>query len=301
MTRASVFYPPRMPALVFQALALALLLLILPFAVLFSLRAALSWQIALGMGLVLLDALAALHLIYQIYALTHAAYRITENALHLQWGLRQEIIPSSDISWVRPSRAVTEIQPPRRTLFGIWRQRQNIPGFGQVEYLASRGAALLVVSCAEKHFVISPQNAADFVETLRKTLEIGSLQPSPGASFYPGQLARAPLRHPWARFLWTFTIALNLGFLLWLSLLLPGGIQIPAGYDAYARPLAAVPLRTLLWLPLMSLVTALADWLWGLLLYADPARRPWAWALWLSAALQSALYLLAFYLLLATA
>lgn len=298
MTNKIYFAPPRTRGFITQGLLLVFAFGLMLTGIRLGLQSSTPWQSGLGIGLAFLAFLMALRLFYNLYALTHSGYAIAPDLLILQYGLRQEIIAAADIVWVRPPAQVADFVPPRVFLPGHRPRTRRLPDTGWVEWLATDRAPLLLVKTERRTFVISPEAPQDFMETLRKMLESSRWQAQGSQTIYPAEWLRRPWRHAAARFLWTFTLIVNLGLLAWISLLLPEHIRIPAGYDAYGLLRPAIPLANMLWFSLAGLLGGLLAWLSGLLFYPDEKQRWWAWVLWSAAALQSFLYLLGFYLLL---
>ncbi len=288
------FSPPRGLGLVVQSLWLLLAAALAGGGIVLALRADNLPLIYGGLALSLLGAALVLWRIYRLYALLEARYVIEASHLRLQWGLRQEIIPLTDVLWARPLR----LRPPLLATPGGFTGVTKHPELGTVEFMAAVRRPLIVLATARRAYVLSPREPAAFMDALQRALQTGRLQPGGARSVRPAELVRSPLGQPAARFLLTFTALTWLGLLAWLGLLLPAAPQLAAGFDAAAAPLPPRPLPEMLWLAAFGLVLVLVDWLLGLLLYPSPQRRPWAWALWGGAALTSALTVLAYALLL---
>ncbi|MBN1303294.1 MAG: PH domain-containing protein [Anaerolineales bacterium] len=292
MNKPSEFHPSRQKGL------------ILLIAIDIVLAAAASWSfINLGSALVgpdfilyllvMLSTFAPLpYFIYRTYALIQANYKISRDNLTIRWGLRYEDIPLSDIEWVRPA---TDLNIPLRlpwlSLPGALLGNCHHPDLGSVEFLASGTRNLLLVATARHIFAISPSDAAGFVRTFQRSIELGSLTPGEGRSVYPTFLIARAWQPPLTRALWISSILLNLALLIWVTLQTPSLQQVSLGYSPSGIPLNPVPAVQLILLPLISTFLSLISWIAGLYLYRDIKYRPLSFALWGTSTLTAIIFL----------
>ena len=149
-------------------------------------------------------------LAYRAYSLWRADYHMDRDSLAINWGLRVEDIPLTDIEWMRPAEDLTNplVLPSMPLPGGLLGVRRH-PDLGVVEFLASDVHKLLLIATAKRVFAISPENPAALTQTFARATEMGSLSPAEAKSVYPSFVvtqawesglarARDDLRHPWA-------------------------------------------------------------------------------------------------------
>jgi hypothetical protein len=232
-------------------------------------------------------------LVYRTFSLARADYRLGRDNLTIRWGLRVEEIPLSDIEWVRPADDLTHpLSLPFPSLPGAILGLRRHPDIGLVEYIASESKTLLLVATSRRVFAISPLDAQGFVHTFSRSVELGSLTPTEAHSVYPTFIVARAWGSPLARYLWLSALFLNLGLLVWVSLLIPSLPQVV--FDINTGAVAeAVPSTQLILLPLASTLLGVSGWLAGLSFYRWEKQRPLAFVVWISGALSSLAFLIA--------
>lgn len=256
---------------------------------------------ALYLVLFLAVALPVPVLVYRLYALIRANYLLDRNTLRLVWGLRAEDIPVADVEWVRP---VTGLLAPLSLpwfrlpggILGVTRQAD----IGDVEFLASEADTLLLVATARRVFAISPADPAAFASAFQKVIEMGSLLPGEGRSQYPSFVVVQAWESVLVRYLWLVGVFLNIGTLIWVSVLVPTVSRIPLGFGPDGLPLEPVPGVQLVLVPFMSAVLFIMGWLLGLFFYRREDQRVLALAIWTSSTLAALLFLLAVFFIVTT-
>ena len=232
-------------------------------------------------------------LAYQAYALLRAEYVLNRDTLELRWGLRDEQIPLMDIEWMRP---VEDLAHPLRApssllpgaILGLRRHRD----LGIVEFLASEKRNMILVATPRRVYAISPADAAEFTQTFARAVELGSLSSAPSRSIYPSFVLAEAWRSGLVRYLWLAAFFLNIGIIVWVSLLIPSLSQVSFAFGA-ERAANAVPAVQLVIVPLMSAFLSLTGWAAGLYYYRWEETRVLATVLWASSALSSLLFLIA--------
>lgn len=301
MTQALAFPPPRQRGLVAHAVLLAALGALCLLAIWQLTRA----EVGLTFILYLLLALATFAPLpfaaYRLYSLLKAGYFLTRDNLTLQWGLRSEVLPLSDVEWVRPATDLTRPLrlPPLHMPGAILGMRRH-PDIGPVEFLASESETLLLVATARRVFAISPRAPGEFTAAFQRFIEMGSLAPMPASSEYPSFLVAQAWQSPLARYLWLSSLFLNIGLAVWTGLLVPQLARVPLGFDPQGAPLAILPGVQLMTLPLISAVASFTGWLGGLYFYREAEQRVLAFILWLSSMLTPVLFLIAVGVILTT-
>jgi hypothetical protein len=233
-------------------------------------------------------------LVYWLYSLNRAKYSLDRDKLTLTWGLRTEQIPVSEVEWVRPmSTMVTPLPLPIFRLPGAVLGVRNHPDLGVVEFLASDVKALLLVATTKRVFVISPQDPNGFMETIQRSIEMGSLVTISPQSVYLSFTVIQAWESILVRYLWFASLFLNIGLLTWVSMMIPSLGRVPLGFLPSGAPGDAVSGAGLILLPIVSLFFCLAGWLAGLAFYRHPDHRTLAYVLWTSGVLTPVLFLVA--------
>ena len=246
----------------------------------------------------LLAALLAFALIpffgYRAYALLRADYYIDRDSLAVLWGLRVEDIPLTDIEWVRPASDLTHpLAYPGFRLPGAVLGTRRHPDLGLVEFIASDTRNMILIATSKRVFAISPVNAVGLVRTFARATEMGSLSPAEPKSVYPSFVITQAWESPIARFLWMSGLLLNVGLIIWVSMLIPSLTLIPFGFTAFGTPKNIFPSVRLILLPLLSLAMYIVGVTAGLYFYRWEKQRPLAFIVWASSALCALLFLIA--------
>jgi hypothetical protein len=238
---------------------------------------------------------------YRAYALLKADYYIDRDSLAILWGLRIEDIPLNDIEWVRPASDLTKpLLLPRFRLPGAILGTRRHPDLGLVEFVASSSRNMILIATSKRIFAVSPGNPAGLAQTFARAIEMGSLMPTEAKSVYPSFLITQAWDSSLARFLWISGILLNLGLIVWVSILIPSLSQIPFGFDPFGMPNEVATSTQLILLPLVSGLMFLVGMIAGLYFYRWDQQRPLSFILWGSSTLCTILFLLAVLFLVST-
>jgi hypothetical protein len=231
---------------------------------------------------------------YRTYALWRSDYILDRDSLEIKWGLRNEDIPLSNIEWVRPVSDLTApLRLPWLPLPGAILGLRRHPDLGVVEFIASSTVDLLLVGTARRVYAISPGNATDFVRTFARIIEMGSLMPAEPKSVFPSFIFTRAWDQAIVRFLWLIGIFLNVGLVIWVSLIIPGINQVSLGFTPSGAPAPPSPGIQLIILPIVSSFLFITGLIAGLYYYRWEDHRVLAISLWASSALTSLLFLLA--------
>jgi PH (Pleckstrin Homology) domain-containing protein len=293
-TKVGHFPPPKRFGLVLHAIIVLILGGVSAFGV-WNLNRA---QVGPSFVTSLLVALLAFALIpffgYRAYALLRADYYIDRDSLAILWGLRVEDIPLTDIEWVRLSSDLTRpLAYPSFRLPGAVLGTRRHPDLGLVEFIASNTRNIILIATSKRVFAISPRNASALVRTFARATEMGSLIPAEPKSVYPSFVITQAWERPVARFLWMSGFLLNLGLILWVSVLIPSITQVPLGFTAFGTPKNIFPSVRLILLPLLSMVMYALGITAGLYFYRWEKQRPLAFIVWASSSLCAVLFLMA--------
>jgi hypothetical protein len=240
-------------------------------------------------------------LIYSLYSLNRANYSLDREKLTLTWGLRVEQIPVSEVEWVRHSEALaTPLGLPLFHLPGAITGSRRHPDLGLVEFLASDAKALVLVATSKRVFVISPEDTAGFLQSIQRSIEMGSLSSAAPQSVYPAFVVGQAWESMLTRYLWLAGLLLNIGLLGWVTTLIPTLGKIPLGFLPSGTAGELVPGAGLILLPVVSLFFFVIGWVAGLIFYRHPARRPLAHIIWFSGVFTAILFLVAVMLIVIT-
>jgi len=288
------FPPPRRRGLTFHTALIIVLVVITVFFVLLSNRQPIGLLFAIYVLLAALAFAPIPFLAYRLYALTRAGYSLDRDKLTITWGLRVEQIPISDIEWVRPLAALAGPIPlPFLRLPGSVLGIRRHPDLGPVEFLASDAGSLLLVATSRQVFAISPETPSEFLQNIQRAIEVGSLLPVTPQSLRPSFIVEQAWESLPARYFWLAGLFLNIGLLVWVSLVAPSLGTISLGFLPSGAPREPAPGIGLILLPVVSIVFFFVGWMTGLALYRREDRRPMAHIVWASGVISSLLFLTA--------
>jgi len=166
--------------------------------------------------------------------------------------------------------------------------------------MASDAQNLILVATARQVYGISPEDPAAFLAAFQKTIEMGSLQPTQGSSQYPSFVVVRAWESSLVRFLWMAGAFLNVGLLIWVTVLIPSLTRITLGFGVTGAPLDPVAGAQLILLPLLSAFLFVIGLITGLFFFRKPELRVLAIALWTSGAFSGLFFLAAVFFILNT-
>jgi len=231
--------------------------------------------------------------LYRLYSLWRADYYLSRDSLKINWGLRIEDIPLTDIEWIRSADDLTNpVSLPSFPLPGGLLGMRRHPDLGMVEFLASDAKKLLLVATAKRVFVISPEDPTGLAQTFARTTELGSTANVESKSVYPSFAVIQAWESGLARYLWLSGLFLNIGLFIWASLIIPSTPRVALGPQFAGSALETVSSSQLIIFPLASLILSVAGWIAGLYFYRWEKERVLAFIVWGSSTLTSLLFLL---------
>ncbi|MBN2386947.1 MAG: PH domain-containing protein [Anaerolineales bacterium] len=288
------FPPPRQPGITLHVV----LIVLLAVAGWYLIWQATGIEVSVTLTIIILLAGLALFpvpfLIYRLYALARASYALDRDKLTISWGLRVEQIPVSDVEWVRPeSDLIGRLPKPPLRLPGSVLGTRRHPDLGPIEFIAADAGGLLLIATARRIFAISPADVPGFVQNVQRAMEMGSLAPSPAQSLYPAFVIAQAWESLAARFLWLAGLLINVGMLLWVSLMTQSLGMVPFGFLPTGAPAGHVPAAQMIILPLSSIAFFLLSWGVGLTFFRRVKNRMAAYVVWTGGLSASLLFLLA--------
>ena len=234
--------------------------------------------------------------LYRWHALRNSIYTLERDSIHLQWGLRTEVIPTNNILWVRPASDLLETLhlPWFRWPGSVIGERRFSKEF-VVEFLASRSRDLILIGTYDRVFAVSPEDPASFLRAYQRLTELGSLiPPQPQSVRAAFLLARIWQTRP-AGLLILSGFILSLGLLIWVSLIVPTRPAISLGFTAAGDPREPIDGVRLMLLPTLNAIFFVINFFAGVFLFRRDEQRPLAYVLWGSTVFVAGLFLAAVY------
>ena len=288
------FPPPKQRGLIIHSVIILVLAIIAFFGFINLTRADVGPIFLISLLVALASFTPIPFFVYRAYSLLHADYHLDRDSLAINWGLRVEDIPLTDIEFIRSSDDLTTPLPlPSLPIPGGLLGMRRHPDLGAVEFLASDSKKLLLVATAKHVFVISPDDPAGLTQTFARATELGSLIPVESKSVYPSFVVTQAWQSGLARYLWLTTLFLNLGLFIWASFIIPSTPRVALGLQFAGSALETVPSSQLIIFPVASLLLSVAGWIAGLYFFRWEKERVLAFIVWASSMLMSLLFLLA--------
>jgi hypothetical protein len=288
------FPPPKRRGLIIHSVVILVLAAIASIGFVNLTRADVGPTFLVSLLVALVSFIPIPFLVYRAYSLWRADYHLDRDSLAINWGLRVEDIPLTDIEWIRFADDLTHpVSLPTLPLPGGLLGIRRHPDLGNVEFLASDAKKLLLVATAKRVFVISPENPAGLMQTFARATELGSVTPADAKSVYPSFVVTQAWQSGLARYLWLTTLFLNLGLFIWASLIIPSTARVALGPQFSGSELESIPSSQLIIFPVASLLLSVGGWIAGLYFYRWDKERVLAFIVWFSSMLTSLLFLLA--------
>lgn len=285
------FPPPRQRGLLLHGFLIVVLLAVLVIALWQVFQVSVGPSFTIYVVLALGSFIGLPFLGYRAYALWKARYTLDRDNLRIEWGLRGEDVPISDVEWVRsPQDLSTPLRLPMVRLPGAVLGTRRHPDLGDVEFLASDSRKLLLVATARQVFAISPADATGFVNNFQHAIEQGSLIPGASHSQYPSFVLSLAWDNLLARYLWLAGLFLNIGLLAWVTATIPSLETVALGFSPTGEPMV-VPAVQLILLPIMSLLLYVTGFIAGLYFFRWEEYKTLAFILWGAGAFSSLLFL----------
>ncbi|HBO33737.1 MAG TPA: hypothetical protein DD636_03210 [Anaerolineaceae bacterium] len=171
------FSPQKGKSLAINGVVAALLIAAILFFLISGSMRGQGWLsiVFIGVGLLLLVPLALA--IYRIITISTTIYSLSRDALEVKWGLRRELIPMREITWVHP---VSDFETPLPLGFtlvkGSYYVETSIKGLGKTLFVATAPEQMVLIKLSEAYLVISPKDKLAFTEDYKQLSQLGSLQ-----------------------------------------------------------------------------------------------------------------------------
>ena len=215
----------------------------------------------------LLIAVPLAFLLYRLYSLLFSVYRLERDGLHIQWGLRTEVIPLNAIEWILPMPGA---------YLGTVKADEHLT----YEFLASDMNKMLFLGTPRSTYAISPQNPAAFLNGFERILQMGTLTNVEWTTSRPGNW----LIEAWQSKAGRISVLSSLVFLITLYIFV--GIRFQAGgtislsFSPSGEPLESISSVNMLVVPLGASFIWVIGSIMGLLLFQRQENRRTAEIVW---------------------
>lgn len=209
------------------------------------------------------------YVLYRTYALVRSTYTIDPNGVRLEWGLRTEEIPMTDIQLVRKRSDMDERMPiPLMVFPGSFVGERRARGKRWL-FLAANLRDMVFLETKTKVFAISPVKPDTFVFELERMMEVGSLSPWRAQSIRPRLLVGQVWDLPILRALLLTNVGLSVAMLVVVGFLLTPVGRFPA----------PIPTQLIL-IALLNLTFLLINLFLGLFSFRRVETQPLSYILW---------------------
>ena len=220
-------------------------------------------------------------LLYRLYSLIFSYYRLERDGLHIQWGLRTEVIPLNAIEWIRKPEDMTEDVPwSVMPMPGAYLGTVANPNGPEFEFLASDMGNMLFLGTSRYIYVISPSDPDEFLEGFERILQMGALTNVNWTTTRPGK---------WILEAWNDKIGRNCTILSMLILILTYirvgsrfqvNSTVSLSYSATGEPVGTVPSANMLVVPLAATIIWISGTILGLWVFQQKNSRRAAELVW---------------------
>ncbi len=291
MMEQLVFHPPRRRGILFQSTLILVLGGSSALAFLFGLNQPAAAYFVLFLLLSLLLFAPLPWVVYRLYALSRASYRLERDGLRLRWGMRAEDIPLPEVEWVRRYTELAGNLPlPRLHWPGAMLGKVKVADLGDVEYIAAETRSLLFIATSRRVYAISPRDPEEFLHLFQRSLEMGSLTPISSVSVLPAAYLSKLWTDVYARVLLLASLVCTLLLFVSVSLAIPMHTSVSLGFYPNGAPLPSGPAAQLLLLPILVAFIFLVDLPSGLFFYRRQNERLIAYAIWSGGLLATLLF-----------
>jgi hypothetical protein len=287
------FTPPRRLGVLIGLASLALLLSGIALSVYRLATGTISALIIPWVLLPLFSVPLALIILFRLYGLLSARYRLDRDGFYLTWGMAGEQIPIADITDLLKA---DDIASGLRPDVGFWWPgcvigRKEVESVGEIEFFATTGAeGMILLQLDERLIAISPPDVEDFFQAFSASVRMGSLEPIARGSQRPDFIFTRLWEDRIARAMVLIGLALPtvlLGYLAVQAPLLP--LEVPFGFDPTGTPDPLAPPGRLLLLPMIGGLCWMVDFIVGAVFYRQERDRVISYAIWGAAILVGAL------------
>jgi len=206
--------------------------------------------------------------LYRLISLLKAKYTVSRDGISIQWGLRTEDVPITEIEWMRlPDDLAIKLPLPRIIFPGAVLGTRKHRDLGIIEFIASDHRQLILIATKSRIYAISPRNIDAFENDFYRSAEMGSITPIEKQSSQPQFILSSLMNDTAARAFLLSSVVLSLLLLIATSFLIPTRATAPLGLEAIGINREESSSERLILLPLLSLFIFFVDFGFGSFLY----------------------------------
>ncbi len=236
---------------------------------------------------------------YRIFSLIFSAYSLGREGLRIQWGLRTELIPLSEIEWIRtPKEMPYDIPWSFLPMPGAYSGSVRSENYPLIEFIASDTLTMLFVGTSRCIYAISPARPQEFMAAFDRVLQMGTLNKVEWQTIRPVDWVNESLKNRTARFSIRGSLLLIIILLLWVGFRYSSRTTIGLAYSANGVPQVILPVRNVLILPALAVFCWLANLATGVRLYKTEQNRQLAELFWAGSVVISFFFVLSAFLIL---
>lgn len=198
--------------------------------------------------------------LYRLFALLRSKYSVDRDGFYIQWGLRTEDIPMSEVDWVRLSSDLPyNLDFPRLNMPGSIIGSTHHSDLGTIEFIATDTSQLVLIATHQQIFAISPKDVRGLLNAYQRSAEMGSIAPIAPQSSRADFLAASIVGDKTARWLILISAFLSTTLLILVSFLIPTRETILLDFNPLNQTMEVTPSERLLLLPVLSLLMLVTD------------------------------------------
>jgi hypothetical protein len=222
--------------------------------------------------------------LYRLISLLRAKYTLSRDGVSIQWGLRTEDIPITEIEWMRlPADLAIKLPIPRIIFPGAVLGTRKHRDLGIIEYIASDFNQLVLIATKDRIFAISPRNINAFENDFSRSAEMGSIIPIKKQSSQLQFIVSSLMSDKAARAFLLSSAFLSLLLLIAVSFIIPTRATVPLGLEAIGINREESSSERLILLPLLSFFIFFVDFGFGSYLYRKKGFKNAAYIVFASA------------------
>lgn len=229
----------------------------------------------------LLIAVPLVFLLYRLYSLLFSSYSLERDGLHIQWGLRNEVIPLNAIEWIRSPQEMTEDVPwSVLPMPGAYLGTVTVDEHLTYEFLASDTSTMLFVGTPRSIYAISPQNPAAFLNGFERILQMGALTNVEWTSTRPGSWLLEAWQDKPGRYSLIFSLIILIALYIFVGLRFQVNETISLSFSPTGEPLEEISSTNMLVVPIAATIIWGIGMILGLLLFQRKENRRVSELIW---------------------
>lgn len=238
-------------------------------------------QLFLLLIAMLLLGIPLVFLLYRLFSLLFSTYRLERDGLHIQWGLRLEVIPLNAIEWIRTPMEMTEDVPwSVLPMPGAYLGTVQVDEHLTYEFLASDMQKMLFLGTPRYIYVISPGKPADFLNGFERILQMGTLSNVEWTTTRPGSWLVEAWQDKPARICTFLSMAILIVLYIFVGTKFQVGKEISLSFSPSGEPLEKISSVNMLIIPLGATIIWFVGSIAALLLFQRKENRRTAELLW---------------------